>query len=175
MQRFRRPEDLLASYGLNNDGYQLSPIQAQEILNMRLHRITGLEQEKLTKEYEQILQTVRDLLEILSEPERLMEVIREELQDIRDRYVDERRTEILETRLDLSLEDLITEEDVVVTLSSRWLCEIADFGSLPGPTKGPGAANLPPRLKKKILSTRCLSLTPMTPYCASPVGAEFIG
>lgn len=112
-----RPEDLLASYGLHSDGYQLSPIQAQEILNMRLHRITGLEQEKLTKEYEQILQAVRDLLSILSEPERLMEVIREELQDIRDRYADERRTEILETRLDLSLEDLITEEDVVVTLS----------------------------------------------------------
>jgi DNA gyrase subunit A len=112
-----RPEDLQSIYGLQEDGYLLSPVQAQEILNMRLHRITGLEQEKLTKEYEQILDAVRKLLRILSEPERLMEVIREELAEIRERYSDDRRTEILETRLDLSLEDLITEEDVVVTLS----------------------------------------------------------
>jgi DNA gyrase subunit A len=112
-----RPEDLHDRYGLQDDGYQLSPIQAQEILNMRLHRITGLEQEKLTKEYEEILDAVRELLRVLSDPERLMEVIREELEEIRERYGDERRTEILEKRLDLNLEDLITEEDVVVTLS----------------------------------------------------------
>ena len=112
-----RPEDLHAKFGLHDGEYRLSPVQAQEILNMRLHRITGLEQEKLTKEYEEILEAVRELLRVLSEPERLMEVIREELQEIRDKYNDERRTEILEKRLDLSLEDLITEEDVVVTLS----------------------------------------------------------
>ena len=112
-----RPEDLHSSFGLQDDGYNLSPVQAQEILNMRLHRITGLEQEKLTKEYEQILGAVRELLRVLSQPERLMEVIREELEEIREKYNDERRTEILEKRIDLSLEDLITEEDVVVTLS----------------------------------------------------------
>jgi DNA gyrase subunit A len=112
-----RPEDLHSRYGLQDGGYQLSPVQAQEILNMRLHRITGLEQEKLTREYEEILDAVRQLLQVLSEPERLMQVIREELEDIREKYADERRTEILERRLDLSLEDLITEEDVVVTLS----------------------------------------------------------
>ena len=112
-----RPEDLAADVGLHDDGYQLSAIQAQEILNMRLHRLTGLEQEKLTKEYEAILGTVRELLHILSDPERLMEVIREELEAIREEYDDERRTEILQHRLDLSLEDLITEEDVVVTIS----------------------------------------------------------
>jgi len=112
-----RPENLDASFGLHDDGYQLSPIQAQEILNLRLHRLTGLEQEKLTQEYEVLLQTVRDLLDILSRPERLMQVIREELQSILDEYGDARRTEILQDRLDLSLEDLITEEDVVVTLS----------------------------------------------------------
>ncbi len=112
-----RPEDLEPKYGLHEDGYQLSPIQAQEILNMRLHRLTGLEQEKLTKEYEDILETVRALLLILSDPERLMEVIREELEAIREEFGDTRRTEILERRLDLSLEDLIQEEDVVVTMS----------------------------------------------------------
>jgi DNA gyrase subunit A len=112
-----RPENLDAQYGLQSDGYQLSPVQAQEILNMRLQRLTGLEQEKLTREYEELLQSVRNLLDILSRPERLMEVIREELVAIREQYGDSRRTEILRTRLDLSLEDLITEEDVVVTLS----------------------------------------------------------
>ncbi len=112
-----RPEDLEAQYGLQAEGYQLSPIQAQEILNMRLHRLTGLEQEKLTKEYEEILANILELLLILSEPARLMEVIREELAAILEQFGDVRRTEILEHRLDLSLEDLITEENVVVTLS----------------------------------------------------------
>ena len=99
-------------------GYQLSPeVQAQEILNMRLHRLTGLEQEKLTKEYEDILERVKALLLILSDPARLMAVIREELVAVREEFGDERRTEILQDRLDLSLEDLITEENVVVTLS----------------------------------------------------------
>ncbi len=112
-----RPEDIDPNVGLHPDGYQLSEIQTQEILNMRLHRLTGLEQEKLTREYEEILGVVRELLAILSDPERLMQVIREELEEIRENYDDERRTEILEHRLDLSLEDLITEEDVVVTIS----------------------------------------------------------
>jgi DNA gyrase subunit A len=112
-----RPEELDPEFGLQDNGYQLSPVQAQEILNMRLHRLTGLEQEKLTREYEEILERVKELILILSNPGRLMEVIREELEAIREQYGDERRTEILQDRLDLSLEDLITEEDVVVTLS----------------------------------------------------------
>jgi DNA gyrase subunit A len=112
-----RPEELDPEFGLQDDGYQLSLVQAQEILNMRLHRLTGLEQEKLTREYEEILERVKELLLILSNPGRLLEVIREELEAIREQFGDERRTEILQDRLDLSLEDLITEEDVVVTLS----------------------------------------------------------
>ena len=112
-----RPENLDPEFGLQESGYQLSPQQAQEILNMRLHRLTGLEQEKLTREYEEILGIVRDLLDILSDPTRLMTVIREELEEVLDKFGDERRTVILETKLDLSLEDLITEEDVVVTIS----------------------------------------------------------
>jgi DNA gyrase subunit A len=112
-----RPENLADEFGLQDDGYQLSPLQAQEILNMRLHRLTGLEQEKLAAEYEEILGKVKDLLEILSAPTRLMTVIREELKEILEKYGDERRTVILKDKLDLSLEDLITEEDVVVTIS----------------------------------------------------------
>jgi DNA gyrase subunit A len=112
-----RPENLDAEFGLQDDGYQLSPVQAQEILNMRLHRLTGLEQDRLTTEYEEILAKVMDLLDILSDPVRLMTVIRQELEEILEKYGDDRRTEILEHKLDLSLEDLITEEDVVVTIS----------------------------------------------------------
>jgi DNA gyrase subunit A len=112
-----RPDDLEPRYGLHDNGYQLSPVQAQEILNMRLHRLTGLEQEKLAQEYEEILASIRELLRILSDPNRLMEVIRDELMAIRAEFGDARRTEILEQRLDLSLEDLITEENVVVTIS----------------------------------------------------------
>lgn len=112
-----RPEDLSDEFGLVEGGYRLSEVQAQAILDLKLQRLTGLEQEKIIKEYGEILEAIVDLLDILSRPDRLLQVIREELEDIRDRYGDERRTIILEDQLDLSMEDLITEEDVVVTLS----------------------------------------------------------
>jgi len=112
-----RPDELDACYGLLEDGYHLSPAQAQAILEMRLHRLTGLEQDKILKEYSDILESIREYLEILNNPERLMEVIREELEAINEQYGDERRTEIVDSQEDLTLEDLISEEDVVVTLS----------------------------------------------------------
>ena len=112
-----RPDDLPDEYGLTDDGYRLSPDQAQAILELRLQKLTGLEKDKILKEYSDLLETIADLLDILSRPERLMQVIREELDEILERYGDKRRTEIVETQQDLSMEDLITEEDVVVTLS----------------------------------------------------------
>lgn len=112
-----RPDDLPEAYGLSDDGYRLSPDQAQAILELRLQKLTGLEKDKIFKEYGDLLETIADLLDILSRPERLMQVIREELNDILKRYGDRRRTEIVQDRQDLSIEDLITEEDVVVTLS----------------------------------------------------------
>ncbi len=112
-----RPDDLEQQYGLKDDGYHLSDIQAQAILDLRLHRLTGLEQDKILDEYKDILDLIKDLLEILSDPDRLLQVIRDELIEIKDKYGDERRTQILEDQLDLSMEDLITEEDVVVTFS----------------------------------------------------------
>ncbi|HEC16375.1 MAG TPA: DNA gyrase subunit A [Sedimenticola sp.] len=112
-----RPEGLGPEFGLTEQGYRLSEIQAQAILDLRLHRLTGLEQDKIINEYSEILDKIKDLLDILSSADRLMEVIRDELVEIRDQFGDERRTEIIPNRLDLSLEDLITEEDVVVTLS----------------------------------------------------------
>jgi DNA gyrase subunit A len=112
-----RPDNLRHEFGLHDDGYRLSPEQAQAILELRLQKLTGLEKDKILKEYSDLLKTITDLLDILSRPERLMKVIRDELKDIQDRYGDERRTEIVQTQKDLSMEDLITEEDVVVTLS----------------------------------------------------------
>jgi len=112
-----RPEDLLPEYGLRDDGYQLSPAQAQAILDLRLQKLTGLEQEKLSDEYREILGQIRELIRILSEPDALMQVIREEVEAIRDGFGDDRRTEIVADQLDLTMEDLITPEDVVMTLS----------------------------------------------------------
>ncbi|MEM6998338.1 MAG: DNA gyrase subunit A [Pseudomonadota bacterium] len=112
-----RPDNLPKEYGLTDDGYRLSPEQAQAILELRLQKLTGLEKDKILKEYGDLLETIADLLDILSRPERLMQVIRKELEVILEKYGDERKTEIVHTQEDLKMEDLITEEDVVVTLS----------------------------------------------------------
>ncbi len=112
-----RPQGLAPEFGLTDRGYRLTEVQAQAILDLRLHRLTGLEQDKILDEYSDIVDKIKEFLDILSSPDRLLQVIRDELAEIRDQYGDERRTEIIESRLDLTLEDLITEEDVVVTLS----------------------------------------------------------
>ncbi|HKK14147.1 MAG TPA: DNA gyrase C-terminal beta-propeller domain-containing protein, partial [Gammaproteobacteria bacterium] len=112
-----RPWGLAPELGLHGDGYHLSEAQAQAILDLRLHQLTGLEQDKIIDEYRDVLAKIDDLLEILDSSERLMAVIREELMAVRDQYGDKRRTRIEVDHTDLTLEDLITEEDVVVTLS----------------------------------------------------------
>jgi len=112
-----RIETLSPDYGFHDDLYRLSPDQAQAILELRLHRLTGLEQDKLFAEYKEILQKIAELNLILSSTDRLKEVVCEELQEIKERYSDPRRTEILSSQVDLTVEDLITEENLVVTLS----------------------------------------------------------
>ncbi len=112
-----RPEDLPAGVGLVEGTYQLTEVQAQQILEMRLHRLTGLEQEKLTEEYRQLLETIRGLIEILENPDVLLEVIRTELRNVKEEFGDERRSEIRASEEDLDILDLIAPEDVVVTLS----------------------------------------------------------
>ena len=114
---FSRPESVDPGLGLTDAGYRLSESQAQAILELRLQRLTGLEQDKIVNEYKELLDKIEDLLDILSNPGRLMQVIRDELVDLREQYGDERRTEIVITHQDLKLEDLISPEDVVVTLS----------------------------------------------------------
>jgi DNA gyrase subunit A len=112
-----RPEGLDAALGLHGTIYRLSEVQAQAILDLRLHRLTGLEQDKILAEYAELLDVIRDLSDILARPERLLGVIRDELLAIRDQYGDARRTRIERDESDLTIEDLITPQDVVVTLS----------------------------------------------------------
>ena len=112
-----RPDNLRDEFGIHKDGYHLSPEQAQAILELRLQKLTGLEKDKILKEYKELLERIIDLLDILSRPDRLMKVIHDELKDVQERYGDERRTKIESNQKDLSMEDLITEEDVIVTLS----------------------------------------------------------
>ncbi|RKZ73622.1 MAG: DNA gyrase subunit A [Gammaproteobacteria bacterium] len=112
-----RPSGLSPEFGLNKAGYSLSDTQVQAILELRLHRLTGLEQDKILEEFQIVLNRIHDLLDILNNTTRLMQVIRLELEAIRDEYGDERRTQIVSEVADLSIEDLITEENVLVTLS----------------------------------------------------------
>ncbi len=113
-----RPDDLDAGYGFVDGAYHLSPDQAQAILDLRLHRLTGLEHEKLLGEYKALIELIAELLNILSNPNRLMEVIREELEEVRDSFGDARRTEIITSRQDLTIADLIDEAPMVVTISN---------------------------------------------------------
>ncbi len=112
-----RPEGLSKEFGLGDKGYRLTDTQAQAILDLRLHRLTGLEQEKILKEYDEVLARIEELLEILNNPDTLMAVIRGELVELKTQYGDERRTEIVHDHASFNPEDLITPEDVVVTLS----------------------------------------------------------
>jgi DNA gyrase subunit A len=112
-----RPEGLSVDFGLTPKGYRLSDVQAQEILQMRLQRLTGLEQDKIVNEYKEVMDIIADLLDILAKPERVTAIIVEELNEIQKQFGDKRRSEIEHNTQDLSLEDLITPQDVVVTLS----------------------------------------------------------
>ena len=112
-----RPDGLAVEFGVRDNKYFMTEIQAQAILDLRLHKLTGLEHEKILAEYKELLDIIAALLFILENPARLMEVIEEELEEVRDNFADKRRTEITASETDLCMEDLIVEEDVVVTLS----------------------------------------------------------
>jgi DNA gyrase subunit A len=132
------PESLTAgSFGVRDDGkYYLSPLQAREILEMRLHRLTGLEHEKLIQDYQEKLDLIRELSAILADSVLLMEVIRSELVQVREQYADERRTEVITSRQDLTNEDLITEESVVVTLSHGGYAKIQPLDTYQAQRRG---------------------------------------
>ncbi|WP_295009554.1 DNA gyrase subunit A [uncultured Dechloromonas sp.] len=112
-----RPEGLLPEFGLSAQGYRLSDAQAQAILELRLQRLTGLEQDKIVGEYKEIMDKIVDLLDILAKPERITAIIVTELNEINEQYGDERKSEIVLHTQELGIEDLITPQDMVVTLS----------------------------------------------------------
>ena len=131
-----RPDGLAAEFGLHDGRYHLSTVQAQAILDLRLHRLTGLEQDKIVNEYKEILDKIKEYSNILADPDKLLQVIRDELHDIRDRYGDERRTEIVQDHTDLQVEDLIPEEDVVVTLSHGGYAKAQPIGAYQAQRRG---------------------------------------
>jgi len=112
-----RPEGIAPEYGLSAQGYRLTEAQAQAILELRLQRLTGLERDKIVADYKELLEKIADLMDILARPERVTEIIGEELAAIRDQFGDDRRSEIVAYAQDLGIEDLITPQDMVVTLS----------------------------------------------------------
>ena len=112
-----RPEGLAPEFGLSRRGYLLSDVQAQAILELRLQRLTGLEQDKIVAEYKEVMDLITDLLDILARPERITQIIGDELNAIKAQFGDKRRSEIVLQTADINLEDLIAREDMVVTLS----------------------------------------------------------
>ena len=140
-----RPEGLDPQYGLKDSEYFISPEQAQAILDLRLHRLTGLEHEKLIADYTELLKHIADYLDILGNEPRLLGVVRDELEQVKKEYGDERRTEIVGSQLDLTMEDLISEEDRVVTISKTGYAKsqpLADYSAQKRGGTGKAAASV---------------------------------
>jgi len=168
-----RPDGLPESCGLRADGYWLSEQQAQAILDLRLHRLTGLEKDKIVNEYREIVTRINELGLILASPERLMAVIRGELVDLSERYADPRRTEILADHVGLSLEDLITEEDMVVTLSHAGYAKIQSLADYRAQRRG-GRGKSATRMKDEDFIDRLfIANTHDTILCFSSLGRVY--
>jgi DNA gyrase subunit A len=165
-----KPEDLEAIYGLVGDRYRLSPKQVDAILEMRLHRLTGLEQDKITQEYKDLLIKIEGFLEILGSYEKLMSVIREELLSIKNEFSDVRRTEITVSSHDLSIEDLIPESDMVITLSREGYVKaqpISDYQSQHRGGRGKSATKLK---EEDFIEKIAVSSSHATILCFSSLG-----
>ncbi len=168
-----RPEGLDPACGLSRKAYRLSEAQAQAILDLRLHRLTGLEQEKLRDEYRNILKTISGLLDILQSPDRLMRVIHDELISIRDQYGGKRRTEIVQNRVSLRLEDLIVEEDMVVTLSHAGYIKAQPLNDYRAQRRG-GRGKTATRMKEEDFVEKLLiANTHATVLCFTSLGKVY--
>ncbi len=168
-----RPQDLAPMYGLQKEGYRLSPVQAQAILDLRLHRLTGLEQEKIIEEFKEIIVIIQELLEILAKPARLMQVIRDELLAIKAEFGDKRRTEILNDHQEFSTEDLISEEDRVVTLSHAGYVKAQPLSSYQAQRRG-GKGKAATKVKEEDYIERLLiANTHDTLLCFSSQGKVY--
>jgi DNA gyrase subunit A len=168
-----RPDDLDEKYGLKDAEYFLSVEQAQAILDLRLHRLTGLEHEKLINDYKELLVKISDYLDILNNEERLLGVVRDELLKIEDEYGDERRTEIISSQQDLTVEDLITEEDRVVTISQTGYAKtqpLADYAAQRRGGTGKAAASVK---DEDFVEHLLIASTHDTLLCFSSVGKVY--
>ena len=168
-----RPQGLDSKYGLKGQEYFLTPEQAQAILELRLHRLTGLEHEKLINDYQELLKQIADYLDILGNQPRLLSVVREELEQIREEYGDARRTEIVGSQLDLTMEDLISEEDRVVTISRTGYAKtqpLADYTAQKRGGMGKAAAAVK---DEDIVEHLLIANTHDTLLCFSSVGKVY--
>ncbi|MGB1846858.1 MAG: DNA gyrase subunit A [Pseudohongiellaceae bacterium] len=168
-----RPDGLDAYYGLNGGDYMLSPEQAQAILDLRLHRLTGLEHEKLINDYKELLKQIADYLDILGHEPRLLSVVREELEAVSSEYGDDRRTEIIGSQQDLTVEDLISEEDRVVTISQAGYAKtqpLADYTAQRRGGMGKAAASVK---DEDFVEHLLIANTHDTLLCFSSVGKVY--
>ncbi len=168
-----RPESLEPEYGLKDKEYFLSPVQAQAILDLRLHRLTGLEHEKLMGDYAELLRQIADYLDILENEPRLLNVVREEMDQVQKEYGDDRRTEIVGSQLDLTMEDLISEEDRVVTISKTGYAKsqpLADYSAQKRGGTGRAAASVK---DEDIVEHLLIANTHDTLLCFSSVGKVY--
>jgi len=168
-----RPDDLEEKYGLVEGEYFISPVQAQAILDLKLHKLTGLEHEKIINDYKGLIALIAELLEILNSVVRLMEVIREELIEIKEQFGDERRTEITNSSADLLVEDLIPEEDVVVTLSHEGYVKYQPLALYEAQRRG-GKGKSATKMKEEDFIEKLLVVsTHATILCFSSVGKVY--
>ncbi|MEQ8314682.1 MAG: DNA gyrase subunit A [Gammaproteobacteria bacterium] len=168
-----RPEGLDEQYGLKEEEYYLSPDQAQAILELRLHRLTGLEHEKLISDYQELLKQIADYIDILENKPRLLSVVRDELEAVKKEYGDERRTEIVGSQQDLTMEDLISEEDRVVTISQTGYAKsqpLADYSAQRRGGMGKAAASVK---DEDVVEHLLIANTHDTLLCFSSVGKVY--
>jgi DNA gyrase subunit A len=168
-----KPDGLASHFGLHEDGYRLSPEQAQAILELRLHRLTGLEQEKLVGDYQALLAQITDYADILESKPRLLSVVRDELEKIQAEYGDERKTEIMASQHDLTVEDLITEEDRVVTVSQTGYAKtqpVTDYRAQRRGGTGKAAASVK---NEDVVEHLLVASTHDTLLCFSSVGKVY--
>jgi DNA gyrase subunit A len=168
-----RPDGLADECGFSSAGYRLSPEQAQAILELRLHRLTGLEQDKIYQEYQELIDTIKSLIEILINPERLRQVIEQELQEAKAEFADARRTEIIESQADLSIEDLIPEQEMVVTLSSQGYAKIQSLDNYKSQRRGGRGKSATQVKDEDVITTLLVANSHDTLLCFSDFGKMY--
>ncbi len=168
-----RPEDLSSNFGLRDGKYYLSDVQAQAILDLRLHRLTALEQDKIVSDYKILIEEIKTLLKTLSDPDTLMQVIRSELSELKEKYGDSRRTEILDYTGDLSIEDLITEEDTVVTFSRQGYVKRQDMSNYRAQKRGGKGKTATAMKEEDFIESLFIAGTHDTLLCFSTLGRVY--